>query len=63
MTTVKLSRQKNKLSIEFDLNKIEKMCNALGLFREEFLESIDEAQREFDNDEVEILENPRNLLL
>ena len=63
MATLKLSRRQNKLNIEFDLGKIEKMCNALGLFREEFLESIDEADKEFDEMKGKTLEEPRTLLL
>ena len=52
-----------KFLVELDFNKFEKLASSLGLFSEDFLKSLDRAEKDYKEGKVQKLRSLRSLRL
>lgn len=59
--TINPSRKRHKVSIELDADRFERLAAHLGLFRKEFLESLERAERDIAQGKVRRLGSLKDL--
>ena len=59
--TVKTIKETQKVVVEMDVNRFERLAAGFGLFREEFLESLDKAEQELALAKTKILKSLKSL--
>jgi hypothetical protein len=57
-----IHRTKEKISIEMSRHKFERLADSLGLFRPEFLKSLDEAEKNIEAGRVKKLHSLKDLM-
>lgn len=58
---ITITKKRKTFTVEFDLDRWEKVANALGLFTNEFIEDIDAAEAELERGEVYKIKSFRDL--
>jgi hypothetical protein len=58
---ITITKKRKTFTVEFDLDRWEKVANALGLFTNEFIEDIEAAEAELERGEVYEIKSFRDL--